>query len=140
MFGLRDGQRAPGAGHLIGLERRFPTMRLKLFGLAMLALSLALLLPSKAKAMASAAGPAVAQEHGAWDVAPEEFREVQRQGYHDGVEGARKDFENHRHPDVENREEYRHPHVPSGEREDYREGYRQGYQRAVEHLYGHNHY
>ena len=115
-------------------------MRLKLFGLALLALSLALLLPSKANAMGSPAGPALAQEHGGWDVAPEEFREVQRQGYHDGVEGARKDFENHRHPDVENRDEYRHPHVASGEREDYRQGYRQGYQRAVEHLYGHNHY
>jgi hypothetical protein len=116
-------------------------MKLKLFGLALFALSLALMIPSKASAMGSGT-PAVApaQEHGAWDVPPEQFREAQRQGYHDGVDGARKDFDNHRHPDVENREEYRHPHVPASERNDYREGYREGYQRGVEHLYGHNHY
>jgi hypothetical protein len=119
-------------------------MKLKWFGFSLLALSLALLIPSKASAVGSPSGSAAvaaAQEHGAWDAPPEEFREVQRQGYHDGVEGARKDYENHRHPDVENRDEYRHPHVPSSERQDYREGYRQGYQRAVEHLYnGHEHY
>ena len=64
-----------------------------------------------------------------WDSPPEEFREIQRQGYHDGIEGARKDFDNHRRPDVNNREEYRHPNVEPSAREDYREGFRRGYKK-----------
>jgi hypothetical protein len=71
-----------------------------------------------------------------WDMPPQEFRDVQRQGFHDGIEGARKDFDNHRHPDVNNRDEYRHPHVPRSARRDYREGFERGYQVAVAHLYG----
>ena len=118
-------------------------MKLKWIGLSLLALSLALIVPSKANASGSAAGaPAAAaaqdRDRGEWETVPDEFREVKRQGFHDGIEGARRDFENHRRPDVENRDEYRHPHVPSSERHDYREGYREGYQRGVEHLYGHN--
>jgi hypothetical protein len=50
-----------------------------------------------------------------------------------GVEGARKDFENHRRPDVNNRKEYRHPHVKH-HRKEYKEGFRRGYETAVEHL------
>jgi hypothetical protein len=71
---------------------------------------------------------------GGWDAPPQEFKDIQRQGYHDGVEGARKDFDNHRKPDVNNRDEYRHPHVPSSARSDYREGFRRGYDTAMEHL------
>lgn len=118
-------------------------MNLKWIGLSLLALSLVFVAPSKAKASAAVSGTPAAnaqdREHGDWDAAPQEFREVQRQGYHDGVEGARKDYENHRRPGVENRDEYRHPHVSSSAREDYREGYRSGYQKGVEHLYGHDH-
>ena len=85
--------------------------------------------------------PAYAQDydhhdHDDWDQAPREFREIQRQGYHDGVEGAKKDFDHHRMPDVNNREEYRHPNVPKSDREDYREGYRRGYDAAMAHLTG----
>jgi len=71
-----------------------------------------------------------------WDVPPQELNEVQRQGFHDGIEGARRDFENHRQPDVENRDEYRHPHVPPDVRDAYRDGFRRGYQRGMEHLMG----
>lgn len=75
-----------------------------------------------------------------WDYAPSEFDELRRQGFQDGIEGARKDFDNHRRPDVENREEYRHPHLPEEQREAYREGFRRGYHAAVEHLMGdHDH-
>jgi hypothetical protein len=77
-----------------------------------------------------------AQEHG-WDTPPAEFREVQRKGFHDGVEGARKDFDNHRPPNVNNRDEYRHPHVDPSMRDDYRDGFRRGYDTAMEHLAGH---
>ena len=69
-----------------------------------------------------------------WNTPPQEFRDIQRQGYHDGIEGARKDYDNHRRPDVNNRDEYRHPHVPESARSDYREGYRRGYETAVDHL------
>jgi hypothetical protein len=71
-----------------------------------------------------------------WDAPPQEFRDIQRQGYHDGIEGARKDFDNHRRADVNNRDEYRHPHVSASARDDYREGFRRGYQVAMDHLMG----
>ena len=71
-----------------------------------------------------------------WDAAPSEFDAVRRQGFNDGIEGARKDFDNHRRPDVENRDEYRHPRVPPDEREAYRDGFRRGYQVAMEHIMG----
>jgi len=74
--------------------------------------------------------------HGDWDAPPAEFREVQREGFHDGVEGAKKDFDNHRTPDVNNREEYRHPKVSHADRADYREGFRRGYEVAMAHLMG----
>jgi hypothetical protein len=82
----------------------------------------------------AAYGAAYGQD--AWDMPPREFREVQRQGFHDGVEGAKKDFDNHRMPDVNNRDEYRHPKVPKSDREDYREGFRRGYDAAMAHLTG----
>lgn len=74
--------------------------------------------------------------HEDWDQPPHEFREIQRQGFHDGVDGAKRDFEHHRMPDVNNREEYRHPSVSKAYREDYREGYRRGYDAAMAHLTG----
>ena len=69
-----------------------------------------------------------------WNMPPQEFREIQQKGYHDGIEGARKDYDNHRRPDVNNRDEYRHPHVPESARADYREGFRRGYDTAWDHL------
>ena len=75
----------------------------------------------------------------AWDDPPQEFKDIQRQGFHDGIEGARKDFDNHRRADVNNRDEYRHPHVPPSARDDYREGFRRGYQVAMDHLMGGEH-
>lgn len=69
-----------------------------------------------------------------WDAAPNEFDELHRQGFRDGIEGARKDYDNHRRPDVNNRDEYRHPHLPPGQREDYRDGFRRGYQAGMHHL------
>jgi hypothetical protein len=69
-----------------------------------------------------------------WNTPPQEFRDIQRQGYHDGIEGARKDYDNHRRPDVNNRDEYRHPHVPESARADYREGFKRGYDTAWDHM------
>jgi hypothetical protein len=70
-----------------------------------------------------------------WEQPPEELHEISRQGFHDGIEGARKDYGNHRRPDVHNREEFRHPNVPHRDREAYRRGFERGYQVGVEHLY-----
>ena len=73
----------------------------------------------------------------AWDAAPPEFRAAQQRGFHDGVEGARKDYQNHRRPDVNNRDEYRRPNfIAPPDRRDYRYGFRQGYYAAVRHMYG----
>jgi hypothetical protein len=69
-----------------------------------------------------------------WDTPPQAFRDIQRQGFHDGIEGARKDYDNHRRPDVKNRDEYRHPHVPDSARADYRDGFRRGYEVAMDHM------
>jgi hypothetical protein len=74
---------------------------------------------------------------GGWDAPPPEFQdEARRNGFHDGIEGARKDYENHRAPNVNNRDEFRHPHVPRNLRHDYREGFRRGYDSAVQHFMG----
>ncbi len=75
-----------------------------------------------------------AQSHD-WDAPPPELDDVMRHGFHDGIEGARKDYDNHRRPDVNNRDEYKHPHVPERDREAYRRGFERGYQVGVEHLY-----
>jgi len=99
-------------------------------------LACALALPGFSIVKAHAAPPqAGAYEQGGWDTPPGEFREVQRQGFHDGIEGARKDFDNHRPPNVRN--EYRHPHVDPSLRDDYREGFRRGYDVAMRHLASH---
>jgi hypothetical protein len=73
-------------------------------------------------------------EQGGWDAPPQEFRDIQRQGFHDGIEGARKDFDHHKPSNVEDRAEYRHPHVSASGRQDYREGFRRGYEVAMNHL------
>jgi hypothetical protein len=112
-------------------------MKLKLFALTLVALSLGSTGLVKAKSQEGPPPPpGYTQDRGGWDAPPAEFREVQRQGYHDGIEGARRDYDNHRRPDVNNREEYRHPRVERSAREDYREGYRRGYERAMNHLMG----
>jgi len=79
---------------------------------------------------------AAAQDHDRdWQAPPRELNESQQRGFHDGIEGARKDFENHRQPNVENRDEYRHPSLPPELREAYRDGFRRGYQVGVDHIY-----
>ena len=81
--------------------------------------------------------PGYAQGPGGWEAPPPEFAAAQQRGYHDGVEGAKKDFENHRPPNVNNRDEYRHPNfIPGPDRRSYRIGFQRGYQVAVQHIYG----
>lgn len=65
--------------------------------------------------------------------------EARRQGFRDGVAGAIKDFGNHRRPDPDNRDEYRHPSVPYAEQQHYRDGFERGYRWAMSQLMGDNH-
>jgi hypothetical protein len=107
--------------------------------LAVSALVLALSTSGFAMAQPFAASAPAFQDHDHdhdrdWNLPPQEFREIQQKGYHDGIEGARKDYDNHRRPDVNNRDEYRHPHVPESARSDYREGFRRGYETAWDHM------
>jgi hypothetical protein len=68
-----------------------------------------------------------------WDAPPGELRDFQRRGFLDGVQGAERDFENHRIWNVNNRDEFRHPAVPPNVRGDYREGFKKGYYATVQH-------
>jgi hypothetical protein len=84
--------------------------------------------------LASSPGLLQAQEH--WQGGPSEYqRDFERQAFYEGMEGAHKDFQNHRRPDVNNRDEYRHPHVPGEEREPYRDAFRRGYETGVGQIY-----
>lgn len=78
----------------------------------------------------------VGVDHDDWAAPPREFQTLEREGYRDGVIGARRDFGNHRRPDVDNRWEFRHPNLPRNEWEAYRRGFRRGYQVAASHLWG----
>ena len=105
--------------------------------LAISALAIALSTSSFAIAQPFAAPAPAFQDHDRdrdWNQPPAEFREIQQRGYHDGIEGARKDYDNHRRPDVNNRDEYRHPHVSDSAKSDYREGFRRGYETAWDHM------
>jgi hypothetical protein len=105
---------------------------------SLLALSIpatGLIMAPKASAATLQDGAVVAEQRG-WDTPPHEFSEIMRKGFHDGVEGARKDFDKHRAPNVQDRDEYRHPHVDESARDDYREGFRRGYDAAMSHLQG----
>lgn len=89
---------------------------------------------------ASPAPQAYGQQYG-WDAPPGELNEMQRRGFRDGVEGARKDYGNGRRPDVNNREEYRDPDemprdISPDMREVWRDGFRRGYAVAAAHLWG----
>lgn len=110
------------------------------FAVPALALALGTL---AAPAMARAAqqnwmGDGLGQYNGAWDAPPSQYNAIEQQGFRDGIEGARKDLENHRPPNVNNRDEYRHPDLPRGQRASYRRGFRQGYERGISYLTGAN--
>jgi hypothetical protein len=62
--------------------------------------------------------------------------EARMRGFQDGMEGAMHDFDNHRQPDPDNRDEFRHPHVPYQLQDPYRDGFRRGYQAAMSGLMG----
>ena len=63
---------------------------------------------------------------GGWDAPPNEYtRDLQRNAFRDGIEGGRRDLENHRRVDVRNRDEFRNYRGP--ERRVYRQAFQAGY-------------
>ncbi len=110
------------------MEREDDRMLLNRIAVPVIALMLA------APGLAKAAPPQAYGQPG-WDVPPREYNDIQQRGFRDGIEGARKDYGNGRSPDVNNRDEYRHPDLPPGLRERYREAFRRGYQVAASHLW-----
>jgi hypothetical protein len=79
-------------------------------------------------------GPPPDHDRGPWDAPPQEFRDVQRQGFHDGIEAARRDIAEQHPIDVERKREFREPPVPPESREEYREGFHRGYDMALTHF------
>jgi hypothetical protein len=104
--------------------------------------SLGVILVSSASGLCAQYGPPPGPPppgyaQGGWDAPPPEIaNDTMRRGFHDGIEGARKDYENHRAPNVNNRDEFRHPDVPRELRHDYRMGFRRGYDAGVRHMMG----
>lgn len=93
---------------------------------------------SAAGVLAAPATPAYGVGQEPWAVPPQDLQGAEQQGFHDGIEGARKDAENHRPPSVENRDEFRHPPVPHHDWRAYRRGFRRGYRVGVDHLMHHH--
>ena len=87
-----------------------------------------------AKAYAAAPAGVSAAQEGRWDDAPSEFNEARRQGFHEGIEAARRDFEERRHKDADDHRMYKRPPVERELVADYREGFRSGYERAMQHM------
>lgn len=110
------------------------------FGAAMLAGA-----PSARAATASPSPAAIGQPpqyypNQPWAVPPSQWQAAEQKGYREGVRGAYKDAQNHRQPNVNNRDEYRHPDdIPGGDVGAYRQGFRRGYWTGVQHLMGYYH-
>jgi opacity protein-like surface antigen len=119
-----------------GFESRggaFKSMNFNRLATAASILSLAVLAVPAASTAASPAAPAIAQYGDQGGYANPVFQ-ARRRGFEEGIEGAIKDFGNHRAPNPNNRDEFRHPPVPGPLRDPYRDGFRRGYQQAMSEL------
>jgi hypothetical protein len=111
-------------------------MKMKWFSIAALTVSLAAptgMMTVKAHAAAVPAAAGYSQER-PWDQPPDEYRDVQRQGFHDGIEAARRDWDQHSHKDADDHERFRHPPVDREFAHDYRESFKHGYSEAMHHM------
>jgi hypothetical protein len=100
-----------------------------------------LLIPTLAITLLASAGSAFAQHY--YGSTPYAYSQgdaeqaLEHRGFQDGVIGAERDFQNHRRPDVNNRDEYRDPRfIPGWAQHEYREGFRRGYYMRVRQMYG----
>lgn len=109
------------------------------FAVSALALSLGATsggIAAKAYAAPAASPAAASSQEGQsrWDEPPSEYRDAARQGFHDGIEAARRDFETRSHKDADDHDRYRHPNVEREFVDDYRHAFREGYSRAMHHM------
>jgi hypothetical protein len=111
-------------------------MKMKWFSIA--ALTVSLVAPAGIITAKAHAAPAPAQagyyQERPWDQPPDDYRDVQRQGFHDGIEAARNDWERHSHKDADDHERFRHPPVDRQFAGDYRESFKHGYSEAMHHM------
>ena len=80
--------------------------------------------------------PPVGERRGGWDAFPDGYDDVRRNGFRHGIDSARDDYENHRNPDVNRHDTFRHPDVPRDQKRPFQEGFRRGYRVAWDHLMG----
>lgn len=117
-------------------------MNRKWFWLSTLSVSLGLSAGMMcARANASPAPSAVslgAYQERPWDQPPREYRDVQRQGFQDGIAAAHEDIDRHHDRGAEHHERFRHPPVDRNLRDDYRDGFRRGYDTAWHHWEEHH--
>ncbi|MGH9617474.1 MAG: hypothetical protein ACRD28_12100 [Acidobacteriaceae bacterium] len=71
--------------------------------------------------------------HLGWQQPPPDYNGVRRQGFHDGIDAARRDIGRGMAPNPNRHERFRHPPVRRGQRDDYRRGFSRGYQAAYDH-------
>ena len=116
-------------------------MRTKWFAIAALTAGLAAPAGIAARAHAAAlpAGAYGFAQDRQWDQAPDDYRDAKRQGFHDGIEAARRDMDRHSHKDADDHEMYRHPRVSRDLVSDYREGFKRGYSDAMHHMSDEHH-
>lgn len=103
-------------------------------GLALGATSSGIVAKAYAAPPASPAAGQYQEGQSRWDEPPSEYRDAARQGFHDGVEAARRDFETRSHKDADDHDRYRHPNVEREFVDDYRHAFREGYSRAMHHM------
>lgn len=111
--------------------------RTRNFTLFLLAALCGIAFPSPGAAYPAAAfapGRQQAQIPMPWDQPPAEFKEVERQGFHAGVQAAIHDYNHHREPDAARRREFRKPPVQRSFAGDYRKGFQRGYNDAMRHM------
>lgn len=80
--------------------------------------------------------PAHESSPGAWSTPPAEFTAIERRGWREGIDGAMRDHQNRRQPNVNNRDEFRNPSsIPPQDRRAYRAAFRRGYDAGVQHFF-----
>lgn len=113
---------------------------MKIVWLSIPALALCIAAPATVKASAYEAQPTpkLAQyqdQDRDWDRPPDSYRDAQRRGFHEGMEAARRDFQDGHHRDADDHDVYKHPPVEGDDaRREFREGFKEGYHRAMEHM------
>jgi len=89
------------------------------------------------KAHASPLAPGIGQYQDRdqdWERPPDDYRDAQRQGFHEGIEAARRDWNERRHKDADDHRMYKHPPVDRQFAGDFRDGFRRGYSVAMDHM------